>query len=339
MSERKVAVLGSGSWGTAFAAIIARNGVPTTIWARRSDAAEEIERQHRNERYLPGIELPATLGATTDLERAVTGAELVVMAVPSDGFRDRCAEVAPMIGPDAILVSLCKGIERDSGKRMSLVAEEASGLPASRIAVVSGPNLAREVARGLPGATVAASVEEAAARIVQSYCHAPTFRTYTNTDVVGVEVGGACKNVVAIASGVADGYGYGENALSALITRGLVEITRLGVAMGGNPLTFIGLAGVGDLIATGMSKQSRNHHVGEELAKGRRLDDIIADMSQVAEGVKSCGAILKLAAEHGVEMPIAERVGRVLHEGADVKEMVDSLLTRDPEEEFRGIGN
>ena len=338
MSERKVAIIGGGSWGTAFAAVIARNGVPVTIWARRTDAAEEIDLRHRNDLYLPGIELPATLGATTDQERAIRDARLVVMAVPSDGFRDRCAEVAPMLEPDAILVSLCKGIERDSGKRMSTVAQEATGLPPERIAVVSGPNLAREVARGLPGATVAACIDEGNARIVQELCHAPTFRVYTNTDVIGVEIGGACKNVVAIASGVADGYGYGENALSALITRGLVEITRLGVAMGGSPLTFIGLAGVGDLIATSMSKLSRNHHVGEELAKGRRLDDIIASMSQVAEGVKSCGAILKLAAEHGVEMPIAERVGRVLLEGADVKEMVDSLLTRDAEEEFRGIG-
>jgi glycerol-3-phosphate dehydrogenase (NAD(P)+) len=337
MSDHRVAVIGSGSWGTAFASVVARRGTPVTVWARRSEAAEEIELRHTNETYLPGVELPPTLGATTDLVRAVTGAALVVMAVPSDGFRDRCAEVAPHLSDDAILVSLCKGLERPSGKRMSTVAAEATGLPSERIAVVSGPNLALEVARGLPGATVAACASEESARRVQELCHAPNFRVYTNTDVCGVEMGGACKNVVAIASGVADGYGYGENALSALITRGLVEITRLGVAMGGNPLTFIGLAGVGDLIATGMSKQSRNHHVGEELAKGRRLDDIIASMNQVAEGVKSCGAILEIAEKHGVEMPIAERVGRVLHEGADVKEMVDSLLTRDPEEEFRGI--
>ncbi|MFP5224539.1 MAG: NAD(P)H-dependent glycerol-3-phosphate dehydrogenase [Actinomycetota bacterium] len=335
----KVAVLGSGSWGTAFAAVVARNGVPTTLWARRTDAAQEIELRHTNESYLPGIELPAMLGATTDMQEAVHQAELVVMGVPSDGFRDRCQEVAPMLKPDAVLVSLCKGIERASGRRMSQVAAEAAGLPAERVAVISGPNLAKEVARGLPGATVAASVSEETARKVQALCHAPTFRVYTNTDVIGVEVGGAVKNIAAIAAGVADGYGYGENALSALVTRGLVEITRLGVALGANPITFVGLAGVGDLVATCMSKLSRNHHVGEELSKGRRLDDIIQSMNQVAEGVKSCGAILETAAELGVEMPIAERVGKVLYEGADVKDMVDSLLTRDPETEFRGIPN
>lgn len=336
--KARVAVLGSGSWGTAFAAVVARNGVPTTIWARRSDAAEEIELQHRNESYLPGIELPAMLGATSDMAEAVHGAELVIMGVPSDGFRERCVEVAPMMRPDAVLVSLCKGIERETGRRMSEVAADAAGLSDDRVAVISGPNLAKEVARGLPGATVAASVNEETARRVQALCHAPTFRVYTNSDVVGVEIGGAVKNIAAIAAGVADGYGYGENALSALITRGLVEITRLGVALGANPLTFVGLAGVGDLVATCMSKLSRNHHVGEELARGERLDDIIASMNQVAEGVKSCGAILEIATRHGVEMPIAERVGKVLYEGADVKDMVDSLLTRDPEDEFRGIG-
>lgn len=339
MNEARIAVIGAGSWGTAFAAVTARRGTPTTIWARRPESVEEISSRHTNDSYLPGIELPASLEATADLERAVRGARVVVMAVPSDGFRDRCREIAPLLSDESILVSLCKGIDRETGERMSVVACEAAGLDPARVAVVSGPNLAKEVARGLPGATVAACVDEGAARIVQQLCHAPTFRVYTNTDVVGVEIGGACKNVIAIAAGVADGYGYGENALSALITRGLVEITRLGVAMGADPLTFVGLAGVGDLIATGMSKLSRNHHVGEELAKGRPLDDIIASMNQVAEGVKSCGAILALAEKHGVEMPIAERVGKVLYEGAGVREMVDSLLTRDPEEEFRGIGH
>jgi glycerol-3-phosphate dehydrogenase (NAD(P)+) len=220
---------------------------------------------------------------------------------------------------------------------MSQVAAEAADLPVERVAAVSGPNLAREVARGLPGATVVACADEERARALQRLFHAPTFRVYTNTDVCGVEIGGATKNVVAIAAGVADGLGYGENALAALVTRGLVEITRLGVRLGANPLTFAGLAGVGDLVATCLSKQSRNHQVGERLGRGERLEEILASMNQVAEGVKSCAGILELARRADVDMPIASRVGRVLYEGASVKEMVDDLLTRAAEPEFLGI--
>jgi glycerol-3-phosphate dehydrogenase (NAD(P)+) len=257
--------------------------------------------------------------------------------MPSHCFREKVAELKPLLAPDATLVSLTKGVEPDSLLRMTQVASDAAGIPESRAAVVSGPNLAREVARGLPGATVAACVDEERARMLQRLFHAPTFRVYTNTDVVGVEIGGATKNVVAIAAGVADGLEYGENALAALVTRGLVEITRLGVRLGANPLTFVGLAGVGDLVATCMSKQSRNHQVGERLGKGETLDEIIASMNQVAEGVKSCRGILQLAASVGCDMPIATRVGRVLYDGADMKEMVDDLLTRAAEAEFEGI--
>lgn len=332
-----VAVIGAGSWGTAFGAVLARNGLDVTMWARRAGCAEAINSSGHNPDYLAGIDLPPGLRATTDLEQAVRDCPVVVLAIPSHCFRERAAELGPMLAPDATVVSLTKGVERETLKRMSEVAAEAASIPLEQVAVLSGPNLAKEVAKGLPGATVVACRDADRAATLQRLFHAPTFRVYTNTDIVGVEIGGATKNVVAIAAGVADGYGYGENALAALVTRGLVEITRLGVRLGADPLTFVGLAGVGDLVATCMSKLSRNHQVGERLAKGEKLDDIISSMNMVAEGVKSCAAILELAARNDVDMPIASRVGKVLYEGADVKEMVDDLLTRAPEPEFMGI--
>jgi glycerol-3-phosphate dehydrogenase (NAD(P)+) len=333
----RVAVVGAGSWGTAFASVLAANDVDTILWARRAESAERINAENRNEDYLPGIALPPSLRATHDLGEALRDTPVVVLGIPSHCFREKTIEIAPMLARDATLVSLAKGIERDTLMRMSQVAAEAGDVPVDRVAVLSGPNLAKEVARGLPGASVVACSDESRAQALQRLFHAPTFRVYTNTDVCGVEIGGATKNVVAIASGVADGLGYGENALAALVTRGLVEITRLGVRLGASPLTFAGLAGVGDLVATCLSKQSRNHHVGEELGKGRKLEDIIASMNMVAEGVKSCAGILSMAEGVGCDMPIASRVGRVLYDGADVKEMVDSLLTRDAEPEFLGI--
>lgn len=317
--------------------MLARNGVPVTLWARRDDCADEVNRARRNEAYLPGVDLPEGLTATTDLAGAVADAGVVVLGIPSHCFRQTCSDLAPMLAADASLVSLSKGVEQGTLLRMSQVASQAAEVPLERVAVLSGPNLAKEVAKGLPGATVVACSDAARAEGLQSIFHAPTFRVYTNTDVVGVEIAGAAKNVVAIAAGVADGLHYGENALAALVTRGLVEITRLGVALGADPLTFVGLAGVGDLVATCLSKLSRNHHVGEELAKGRALDDIIASMNMVAEGVKSCRGILELAAAAKVDMPIAERVGQVLYEGGSVRDAVDSLLTRGAETEFEGI--
>jgi len=332
-----VAVIGAGSWGTAFASVLAANGVDTVLWARRQALADQINEDHRNDDYLPEVRLPSSLRATHDLEAALDGTPVVVLGIPSHGFREHTAAMVPMLSSDVTLVSLAKGIERDTLMRMSQVAAEAGNLPPERVAVLSGPNLAKEVAKGLPGATVVACLDESRAQALQQLFHAPTFRVYTNTDVIGVEIGGATKNVIAIAAGVADGLGYGENALAALVTRGLVEITRLGVRLGANPITFAGLAGVGDLVATCLSKQSRNHHVGEELGKGRTLDDIIASMNMVAEGVKSCAGVLAIAESVGCDMPIASRVGKVLYEGADVKEMVDSLLTREAEPEFLGI--
>lgn len=332
-----LAVVGAGSWGTAFATVLARNHLPTVLWARRRELARAINARHENPEYLAGIPLPSQLRATADIEEAVPRASTIVIAIPSHALRERMAELAPLIPEGAPLVSLTKGIEPGTLLRMSQVIAEAAKVPDEQVAVVSGPNLAREVARDLPGAAVVACPDDRRAAHLQRLFHCRTFRVYTNTDVCGVEIGGATKNVIALAAGVADGLGYGDNAKAALINRGLVEITRLGTKCGARPLTFIGLAGIGDLVATCMSRQSRNRHVGEELGKGRRLEEILMGMNQVAEGVKSCGAIVELAAKVGCDMPIAARVAKVLYEGADVAAMVEDLLLRDPEPEFLGI--
>jgi glycerol-3-phosphate dehydrogenase (NAD(P)+) len=332
-----LAVVGAGSWGTAFASVLARNHLPTLLWARRPALAREINARHANEAYLPGIPLPTTLRATADLEEAVGRASVVVLAVPSHALREKVKEMAPLVPQDASLVSLVKGVEQETLLRMSEVIAEAAGAEPERVAALSGPNLAREVARDLPGATVLACRDRARAERLQRLFHRNTFRVYTNADVCGVEIGGAAKNVVAIAAGIADGMGFGDNAKAALVTRGLAEIMRLGVALGADPITFAGLAGVGDLVATCMSRQSRNRHVGEELGKGRRLEDIVAEMNMVAEGVKSSRSVAALAARLGVDMPIASRVARILFEGADPAAMVEELLTRAAEPEFGGI--
>ena len=330
-------VVGAGSWGTAFATVLARNHLPTILWARRPELAREVNFKHTNESYLPGCALPTTLRATADIEEAVGRASVVVVAVPSHALRAKMKEIGPLIAHDASVVSLTKGVEQDSLMRMTEVISEAGNVEPERAGTVSGPNLAKEVARELPGATVIACSDEARAERLQRLFHARTFRVYTNTDVCGVEIGGAAKNVVAIAAGIADGLGYGDNSKAALITRGLVEITRLAVTLGASPLTMAGLAGVGDLVATCMSRQSRNRHVGEELGKGRRLDEIIAEMNMVAEGVKSARSISALAERLGVDMPIATRVRRIVDDGSDPAAMVEELLTRDPEPEFLGI--
>jgi glycerol-3-phosphate dehydrogenase (NAD(P)+) len=332
-----LAVVGAGSWGTAFATVLARNHLPTILWARRPELAREINSRHANQAYLPDCALPTTLRATADLEEAVGRAAVVVVAVPSHALRDKMKEMGPLISPDASVVSLTKGVEQESLLRMTEVIAEAGNVDLDRAGAVSGPNLAKEVARELPGASVIACSDESRAERLQRLFHSRTFRVYTNTDVTGVEIGGAAKNVVAIAAGIADGLGYGDNSKAALVTRGLVEITRLAVRLGANPLTMAGLAGVGDLVATCMSRQSRNRHVGEELGKGRTLDEIVASMNMVAEGVKSSRSISALADRHGVDMPIATRVRRIVDEGADPAAMVEELLTRDPEPEFLGI--
>jgi glycerol-3-phosphate dehydrogenase (NAD(P)+) len=324
----RVAVIGAGSWGTAVAAILAGN-VPTVLWARRAELAATINSEHENVDYLRGIALPAGLRSTSDLADACAGADVVVFAVPSHGLREVLAAAREHISANAAIVSLAKGIEQGTLLRMTeVIAEVLAGHDPTRIGVLTGPNLAREVAAGQPTASVVAVPDDTIAEELQRIFFAPTLRVYTNPDVVGCEMAGALKNVLAIGAGIADGLGYGDNTKAALITRGLAELARLGGVLGGAPLTFAGLAGMGDLIATCASPQSRNRHVGVELGRGRTLDDIVSEMSMVAEGVKTTAAVMELAAANGVEMPLASFVGRVLYEGARPADLVPDLMLR-----------
>ena len=333
----KVAVMGSGSWGTAFAAMCADAGEETVLWARRDEVAAEITDQRSNGAYLPEVQLPATLGATTDPAQALAGADVVVLAVPSVGIADQLAAWGDHIAPDATLASLIKGVDVDTLRFGSQVVADQLDCDPDRIVVVSGPNLAKECAQRQPAATVAASPDPARAERVQQAVMAPYFRVYTNADKTGVEIAGAVKNVIALASGMAHGMGYGDNTKAAVITRGLAEMARLGVKLGGDAMTFAGLAGVGDLIATCTSPKSRNRTVGERLGRGEALDDIIASMNMVAEGVKSSRAIVGLADRAEVEMPLARAVVAVCHEGASPQAMVEHLLGRDPKPEVYGM--
>jgi glycerol-3-phosphate dehydrogenase (NAD(P)+) len=335
--QPRVAVVGAGSWGTAFATIPADKGVDTVLWARRQELADRINTEHANPEYLPDFELPPSLSATSDVAKAVEDADAVVMAVPSHAFREVFRHVAPHLPGQAPVVSLTKGVEQDSLKRMTEVMAEESGLGADRLAVVSGPNLAKEVMKRMPSASVVACADEAVGQQLQALFMAPYFRVYTNPDVIGCELSGALKNVIAIAAGIADGMGFGDNSRASLITRGLAEITRLGVKLGGNAMTFAGLAGMGDLVATCISKLSRNRGVGEELGRGRKLDDIVTEMNMVAEGVKTSRPVVALGAREGVDMPIAEHVVKVLYEGVSPGDMVLSLMLREAKKELHGI--
>lgn len=332
-----VAVMGSGSWGTTFGAICADAGEDVIVWGRDAEAVERINDEHRNPDFLGDVVLPESLRATTDAEEALRGVDVVILAIPSHALRENLVAWSDVVPRDAIFASLIKGIEIDSRQRASQIVRDVLDVPYGHVVVVSGPNLAKECARKMPSATVVAGPESAVTKRVQAASHTPYFRVYTNPDLVGVELGGAVKNGIAIAAGMGDGMGFGDNTKAMLLTRGLAELTRLGVAHGGNPMTFAGLAGMGDLVATCMSRQSRNRHVGEELGKGRSLDEIITEMNMVAEGVKSSRAILDLAQEHGVEMPIIEHVVKVVHDGMDPKEVVASLMGRAPKPEFHGM--
>lgn len=329
----RISVVGAGSWGTTVAALAARSN-PTVLWARRTELADTINSTAENPEYLPGFRLPYGLRATADLTEAVTDADAVLMAVPSHGFRAVAEAMAPDVPEDAALVSLTKGIEQRTLARMTEIL--AATLPdhdSDLIGVLTGPNLAREVMEGQPAATVIGMRDASTAGRLQDALMDPTFRVYTNPDVVGCETAGALKNVMAIAAGMAKGLGFGHNTLAALITRALAELTRLGTALGGRPETFAGLAGMGDLIATCMSDQSRNNQVGMKLAQGRRLEDVISEMKMVAEGVKTTEAVLELARRRRVEVPIAAQVGRVLYHGEHPREAVLTLMTRRPKAE------
>ncbi|WP_103063507.1 NAD(P)H-dependent glycerol-3-phosphate dehydrogenase [Actinomyces qiguomingii] len=324
---RRAAVIGAGAWGTTFARLLAGAGTPTVIWARRPEIADEIN-AGTNDRYLPGIRLPETVTATADIREAVAGAGLVVAVVPSQTARSVLAPLRGVLDDDAVVVSLMKGVEAGTGLRMSQVIADALDLPADRIAVVSGPNLADEIAAGQPTATVVAAQDEAVAARVAALCATGTFRPYTNTDVLGVELCGAVKNVIALAVGITTGRGFGDNSKATVITRGLVEITRLGIALGASPETFAGLAGMGDLVATCSSPLSRNQTFGRRLGEGMSVDQAAAASRGVAEGAKSARAVLDLATAHGVDMPITAGVVAVVEGTATVEEISDALLSR-----------
>ncbi len=325
----RTAVLGAGTWGTAFAKVLVDAGNDVTLWARRAGLAEQIEQEHRNSDYLPGIALPDKLRATHDAAAALDGCELVAFAIPSQSLRENLAVWVDDLPGEATLVSLMKGVELGTTKRMTEVIADVAAVPAERIAVVSGPNLAREIAAEQPTATVIACVDEQRAAAVQDACDTPYFRPYTNTDVIGCELGGAVKNVIALACGIGQGMGFGDNSLASIITRGLAETARLGVQLGADPLTFAGLAGLGDLVATCNSPLSRNRSFGERLGRGESLDRAEeATHGQVAEGVKSCRSVLELAQHHGVDVPITQAVEAVCFRGMTPAQMLELLMSR-----------
>ena len=330
----RAAVLGAGSWGTAFAQVLVDAGTQTTLWARRADMAQAINDAHENPDYLPRITLPPSLHATSDIGEALDGADLVVFAVPSQTLRANLSPIVDLIPDNAVLVSLMKGVELDTDKRMSEVICEVADVPQRRVAAVSGPNLAREIALREPAAAVVACTDLAVAGRVQQACNAGYFRPYRNHDVIGCEFGGAVKNVIALAVGMAAGLGFGDNARASMITRGLAEISRIGVALGAEPLTFAGLAGMGDLVATCSSPLSRNRTFGEDLGRGLTVEQVVAKTKQTAEGVKSCRSILDLAIKHSVAAPITEHVVKVVDEGWTVPDMMTSLLASDPKHEL-----
>ena len=329
----KVAVFGAGSWGTAFSIVLADAGNDVTIWGRREDVCATINEKRENTDYLPGIELAPSIRATHDPEEVLSGATTVVLAVPSQTLRQNLTEWAPYVPGDAVLVSLMKGVELGSLKRMSEVIAEVTGASTDRIAVVSGPNLAKPIAMREPAASVVACADEEVAQRIQKLSHTRSFRPYTSVDVLGCELGGAYKNVVGLSVGMAVGLGFGDNTTASVITRGLAETARLAMALGANPLTLMGLAGLGDLVATCSSPLSRNRTFGEKLGQGMTTDEIIASTRQVAEGVKSCSSLLDLARKTGVDAPIAEHVDAVVAGRMTARDMMEAFLSRDTKAE------
>jgi glycerol-3-phosphate dehydrogenase (NAD(P)+) len=329
----RATVLGAGNWGTAFAKVLADAGTDVTLWARRPSVAAAIRETRLNAEYLPDILLPASIRATSDVAEAIDGAQIVFLSVPSQTLRGNLSQWSPLFGSDTTLVSLMKGIELGTGKRMSEVISEAAGVEPDRIAAVTGPNLAPEIALGQPAATVVACVDEARATVVQNAIATRYLRPYTNDDMVGCELGGAVKNAIALAYGMAMSMGFGDNTKATLITRGLAETARLGMRLGADPMTFAGLAGLGDLVATCSSPMSRNRTFGERLGRGETLEQAQAATKQTAEGVKSCLAIRDLAQAHGVDTPITEQVERVCHEGLSPRVALAALMSRETKPE------
>lgn len=329
----RVAIMGSGSMGTAYGMVMADAGGDVGMWAREPDVVEDINHRHHNEAYHPGLELPPSLWCSNDPEEVLEHAEIVVLAIPSQTVRENLTAWKPHVGPDALLVTLMKGIEQGTKLRMSQLLAQVGDVPDERVAVVSGPNLAREIVMRQPAATTVACVAEEHALKLQHASSTAYFRPYFTTDVVGAEIGGSVKNVIALANGMAVGQGFGENTQAALITRGLAEMSRLGVALSANPLTFLGLAGIGDLVATCSSPLSRNRTFGENLGKGLSVEETIAVTKQTCEGVKSCGPILEMGHDAGVEMPITQEVVNVVQHGMKPREMLYNLMSRPVREE------
>ncbi|RNM15799.1 NAD(P)H-dependent glycerol-3-phosphate dehydrogenase [Nocardioides pocheonensis] len=329
----RVAVFSAGSWGTAFGLVLADAGNEVRLHARREDVCANINDKHENPDYFPGIELPAAVRATTNADEALDGAEFVVLSVPSQSLRDNLTGWSPLIAEDAVFLSLMKGVELGTTKRMSEVIAEVTGAGPDRIAVVSGPNLAKEIAQREPAASVVACEDEDVAHRIQALCHSRAFRPYRSTDVLGCELGGAYKNVVGLCVGMAVGLGFGDNTTASVITRGLAETARLAMKLGADPLTLMGLAGLGDLVATCSSPLSRNRTFGEKLGQGMTTEEIYATTKQVAEGAKSCSSILQLARDNGVDAPIAEHVDAVVRGEISARDMMDAFIARDTKAE------
>lgn len=328
ITKMHIAVIGAGSWGTALAAVLGQKHTTVKLWVRSPELSQQIQVTRENAIYLPGCKLPHSVTITHSLEAAAAGASLIVLVTPSHAIRQIVANIAPYITPETILVNAAKGLELTSVKRLSeIVAEELPAI-SEKIAVLSGPNHAEEVALRYPTATVAAAKSRKIAEYVQDTFMLPYFRVYTNPDIIGVELAGALKNIIALGAGISDGLGFGDNAKAALMTRGLAEITRLGMAMGANPLTFAGLAGIGDLIATCTSVHSRNRRAGLMLATGKSVDEIQAETSMVVEGIRATKAAYQLSAKYAVDMPITNQIYQVLYQKKSPKDAVLELMTR-----------
>jgi glycerol-3-phosphate dehydrogenase (NAD(P)+) len=332
----KVSILGTGSWGTSLALILHQNHHQVSCWSYEKVDIENIKNTGQNKRFLPGIDIPAAIIFTNSLKDSLTHGEVIVVAIPSQVIRPVLEQIRHDIPAETIWVSVAKGIEKKSLLRVSEVLQQAGGIASDMIAVLSGPSHAEEVSRNIPTAVVAASSAENVAKLVQNLFNTPTFRVYANFDVIGVELGGALKNIIALAAGICDGAGFGDNTKAALMTRGLVEITRLGIKCGANADTFAGLSGMGDLIVTCMSRHSRNRFVGEEIGKGRKLTDILKDMVMVAEGVYTTASAFELAQHKKVEMPITEQVYKTLYAAKSPLQAMQELMTRESKIEDRG---
>ena len=330
---KKITVVGCGSWGTALAIVLANKGEQVQMWCRREEQANSMNETRENKQYLPGITLPDGISVTTDLKQALEGVEYVVLSVPSQSLREMLGKMKEYLPEDAILINTAKGLEVGTHLRMSQVVEEVLPGSMTRFVALYGPSHAEEVGRGLPAAIVSSSLNEKAAEAVQDLFMTAAFRVYTNGDLIGVEIGGAIKNIIAIATGIAKGLGLGDNAQAALLTRGMAEISRLGIRLGANPLTFSGLTGIGDLVVTCTSTHSRNHRCGLALGQGKKLDEILKDMGMVVEGVKTTKATVELAKSLNISMPIAEEMYKVLFEDLDVKQAVENLMNRNKKSE------